>query len=318
MPKHQDGFTSYRFGEEAVMPENQPFRLSIVGVPDQYTLRHRIGDDGKIRMSVDRVDQASVADRRSMHDARRAPHVIHDEGDNDALDPITGLIRDGHGIRVKLADANRNSPLVITTGIDWGRDDFNRDGTLKRRNHRDDNPQSRRRRKVQARDPMGREACTYEEETDDHRPGHRFGDAAGRATVDAAYTSYVEDLTTAWMSPEQRAQNVSDAQRGTAHAQLDGTMSARDAYVAETINAWRPKDADLVTGAPTQAVETMPAGAYIKVGLGANEGDTVTWNGAPAILRRRGNWLFPEVIKCWRDQGHTNEPRADLHAGKGS
>lgn len=68
--------------------------------------------------------------------------------------------------------------------------------------------------------------------------------------------------------------------------------------IRDTANAWRTCDGapDPQTGAQTQAVETMPAGAYIKVGLGANEGDTITWNGAPAILRRRGNWLFPEVI----------------------
>jgi hypothetical protein len=42
-------------------------------------------------------------------------------------------------------------------------------------------------------------------------------------------------------------------------------------------------------------VSTPPAGAYAPVGLGANEGDIVTWNGAPARLVRRGEWLFPEV-----------------------
>jgi hypothetical protein len=50
----------------------------------------------------------------------------------------------------------------------------------------------------------------------------------------------------------------------------------------------------------------MPTGAYIKVGLGANEGDVITWNGAPAKLVRRGDWLFPETI----DVGQTRSGRS--------
>jgi hypothetical protein len=40
----------------------------------------------------------------------------------------------------------------------------------------------------------------------------------------------------------------------------------------------------------------MPAGAYCKVGLRAVEGDVVSWNGSPARLVKRGDWLFAVPI----------------------
>jgi hypothetical protein len=60
----------------------------------------------------------------------------------------------------------------------------------------------------------------------------------------------------------------------------------RELGIREMSNAWR-QDATAVT--------VPPAGAYCQAGVGANEGDIVTWNGAPARLVKRGNWLFPVV-----------------------
>jgi hypothetical protein len=293
-------YSSYRYGESAVMPQGEPFILAIEGVDTKFELVHHLDAAGNIHMSVDRAGQTS---RRPMHDARRAPHVIHDEGDDDAIDPLTGLIRDGHGIRVplQLADAK---PLIITTGIDWGRDDFNRDGTLKRRNHRDDDPQSRRRRKVQARDPMGREAGTYEEQTDDHRPGHRFGDAAGRAVVDAAYNAMVTDLTNAWRTPQNNQQAADPFFDAAPPAGVSASAWARELNMRETRDAWMKPPPPVTDGvglevAPysvTRAAPNRPKDAWGPAGYAAKPGDPCMTNaGEAGVLRQEGDWLYCQI-----------------------
>jgi hypothetical protein len=215
------------------------------------------------------------------------PHVQHDLDDDSAYDE-RGILRDGHAIRVpmrEMRDANRsNAPVVITTGLRLDRE-FYPDGTPRYR--RDDDPQPRRRRKVQQTDPTVTE--------DDHRPGHRFGDAAGRATVDAAYNEMVADLTSAWMSAEQRAQNASDAQRVTA----DG-VSPRDQYIRSMQDAWRTPPVVFDANGPevaatTRAVPDRPQGAWGPAGFAAKAGDPCTSNGAPGVRREKDGWLYCEL-----------------------
>jgi hypothetical protein len=280
--------TGYKFGESAVMPQGKPFVLSIEGVDAQFELVHHLDSAGRIHMSVDRAGQAS---RRSMHD-RRPPYVQHDIDDADAYDE-NGVIRDGHSVRVRLQEMrdNRNEPLIINTPFNLRRE-FHADGTPKYR--RDDDPQPRRRRKVQQTDPTVEETADHR----DHRPGFRDAD---RSASEKAYLEMVADQANAWRGPQtpQPETLVSDA----CPAGTDPREWARELNMRETRDAWRTPPVVLDANGPevapwskTRAMETMPAGAYCKVGLRANEGDVITWNGAPAKLVRRGDWLFPEVI----------------------
>jgi hypothetical protein len=167
-----------------------------------------------------------------------------------------------------------------------------------------------------------------------HRPGFRFADTAGGTTNDArtdAYNQYCADLQNQWKTPERMAADTADqAKRVTSDAarpqdvsetdwaraqmiagdgalayhqkhvrdnrfwqqeieppKIDDASVAREQRDRELADAWKAVDAP--------AVETPPVGAYCKAGVGANEGDIVTWNGAPARLEKRGDWLFPVV-----------------------
>jgi hypothetical protein len=99
--------------------------------------------------------------------------------------------------------------------------------------------------------------------------------AAGQALKDAAYSEMCQDLQNAWKPDHQR---VADTRHATADAaRPQGVSDAewqRELGIREMSDAWRQDAA---------AVSTPPAGAYAPVGLGANEGDIVTWNGAPAL-----------------------------------
>jgi len=100
-----------------------------------------------------------------------------------------------------------------------------------------------------ARDPMGRESVSYEEEDAvvhdayaDHRPGFRTTvTAADHARVAESYNQMVQDLQTQWMSPEQRAAHVADAQ--TAGARPPAGVSAaefeRDRMIEDMCAAWK-------------------------------------------------------------------------------
>jgi hypothetical protein len=278
--------TSYKFGESAVVPEGRPYILSIEGVDTVYSLTHIIDAAGKIHMTVDVADETErrgLADARSrsamMHDGRQPrPHITHDIGDDDAYDPVTGLLRDGHAIRVpmrEMRDANRsNAPLIINSGMRLDRF-YHKDGTPK---NEGDEPESRRRRRRAQLDPTGHEAGTVLEESD-HRPGHRLGDAAGRATVDAAYNAMVADLTSAWVSPEQRVQNIFDAQRATADACPAGVDPRTWAYeqgVREMCDAWKKPPPVIFdangpeVAATTRAMENLPPGRFpMSAGIGS-------------------------------------------------
>jgi hypothetical protein len=284
--------TNYRFGQSAIMPRDKPFYWEVDG--KTYLLRHSLNDAGEITMSVDLADRTS----HQMHDApprRRPAHITHDIDDESAYDE-NGIIKDGHSIRVKLQemrDANRNSaPLVINSGMRLDKE-FYLDGTPK---NRDD---ERRQRKTAYRDPYGREGGTFEEEDAAyaaHRP--HFVDA-DRSASENARAQLIRDTASAWRSPEQKAQNetsVSDA----CPAGTDPREWAFDQYVRDTQNAWRPRDTlnpQQSVGQQTRAIpETLPAGAYAAVGTGPAEGDRITFNGRPAKLVRRGNFLYPEFI----------------------
>jgi hypothetical protein len=105
----------------------------------------------------------------------------------------------------------------------------------------------RRRRKTLARDPMGREIGSYEEEDAvvheacaDHRPGFRTTvTAADHARVAESYNQMVQDLQTQWMSPEQKAAHVADAQRVTADARPPAGVSAAEFERARMCSAWK-------------------------------------------------------------------------------
>jgi hypothetical protein len=142
-----------------------------------------------------------------------------------------------------------------------------------------------------------RDGLLTDAEAASHRPGWRTADA--QAEPDP---------------PRRRRRRDTTEAVEVESSEADDAMSARDAYILETCDAWRSKDAYSGTpsvGTPTQAIETMPAGAYIRVGLGANEGDTVSWNGAPARLVRRSEWLFPEVINVGPTRAEPTNRGAD-------
>jgi hypothetical protein len=150
MPQIQN----YRFGESVQMPTDRPFHWVVDG--RTYLLTHTLGNDGEIRMAVDIDDRSS---RRPMQDARRSPHIQHDLDDLDALDPVTGLLRDGHALRVRLQEMRDNrgtGPLVINSGLHLDRI-FNPDGTLR---NRDAEPRKQRKTRT---DPAITET--------DHQPG---------------------------------------------------------------------------------------------------------------------------------------------------
>jgi hypothetical protein len=283
--------TAYKFGESAVMPEGKPFVLSIEGVDTKFELVHHLDAAGNIHMSVDRADHR----RRPMqHDAR--PHVTHAVHDEDAYDPRTGLLRDGHAIRVPMREMrDSNAPLIINTrGIDWGRDDFNRDGTLKRRNHRDDDTQSRRRR-MQARDPQGRETGS-EEETDDHRPGFRDAD---RSASETARAQLINDTANAWRGPQSISQPEKQISDAAPPAGVSASEWARHQRMLQDAEAWRTPPVLDANGpevaATTRAITEPPKGAWGPAGFAAKAGDPCTENGAPGRLREKDGWLYCDL-----------------------
>jgi hypothetical protein len=152
---------------------------------------------------------------------RRYPPIRHEYGDVTALDE-NGLLRDGHSLRVprEMMDSKPPPPrapevMTIRTSLPW-----RGPGSLREHFYEDGSPKPRRR--TVERDPMGREAATFEEEDDvadaavraafadqatfgAYRPGFR---SAG-GTMDArdrAYHAMVSDLQTQWMSDAQRQQ----------------------------------------------------------------------------------------------------------------
>jgi hypothetical protein len=306
-----DGYTAYEFGQAVKMPQgDQPFHWAC---GDQvFLLRHSISDDGEIMMSVDvdtaeterlqqlAADRASLTDRRRfMHDTgpasgRSAPHR------RDSSTPVArkrftvadapDILPDGAVLHVpaqEMRDSARRfggtAPLIINSGMRLDRE-FYPDGTPK---NAGDEPEPRRRRR------QSREAGSVLEESDavHHRP--HFVDA-DRSASELARQEMINDAQNAWRSPEARLA----ASQATADAAVPTGMDAREWAWAQgvkaTADAWRTPPPG--TGQLTQAMETMPPGAYIKLGLGANEGDVISWNGAPARLVKRGSWLFPVPI----------------------
>jgi hypothetical protein len=211
-------------------------------------------------------------------------YIAADEGDPAAYGP-DGLLRDGYKIRIPLlqmrdaAPPQRSAPRSITTGLRMDRFYFP-DGTEK-----------------PARTPrMQRLPAADADQYGANRPGFRTSDAvtvdAGQSLKNEAYEEMCLSLQDAWKSPEQR---IADARQVTVDAACPAGVDPRDfAYhqrCQQDSEAWR-------TPAPVfdaAAVENPPAGAYCKSGVGAKEGDVVTWNGAPARLVKRGDWLFPVV-----------------------
>jgi hypothetical protein len=105
----------------------------------------------------------------------------HRFDDPDAYDS-NGILKDGHAVSISMTMMDSTEPMIISTkgyipeeirarmydGIPGVTASRTSDG--------------RRRRKVQQRDPMGRESGSFEEEdASPHRPGFRTTDAARSA-----------------------------------------------------------------------------------------------------------------------------------------
>jgi hypothetical protein len=250
------------------------------------------------------------------------------ENPDDAFDE-NGVLRDGFRVRVpmQLMDsrpAPRSAPIVIETGLRGTQYDLNRDfywdGSPKpprRRSRLEYDPDEdedfieveeldangRRRRRLVARDPMGREAGEYSEEDRalrDHRPGYRSHHvtAADRQRVADAYNTMVADLQTQWMTPEQKlaeARLTTDAAhrpRGMSEAEYEYNR-----YCAELTDAWRPKDGDYQ---PAREGAQAPRGIWPVGGTpvhltSAKEGDPCFDQGGRGRLVNRGGVLFCEL-----------------------
>jgi len=170
------------------------------------------------------------------------------------------------------------APMVITTGLPLRgpgslASQFYSDGTRKpRRKPRDEygDPDfdefeedgARRRRRVQTRDPQGREAGTFEEEDRafaDHRPGFRQVTAADRAKVDDAYLEMCRDLCDAWKTPDQRAVDHARSTADACPAGVDPRAWAYNQMVRDLTDAWRPDPAKEGAAAPKiLPVDAMP------------------------------------------------------------
>jgi hypothetical protein len=243
---------------------------------------------------------------------RRREFITVDEGDPRAYG-IDGLLRDGYKIRVPIEmmdsrlpiERMRSSePLIINTGLPRSVYDGIPGITA--------SSDARRSRKRVARDPMGREVGTYEEEDaalSAHRPGYRVGDAArgtadaGQALKDAAYEEMCRDLSTAWMSPEQRGQNgpsVSDARHATtAPARPLGVSNsdcARELNRREISDAWK---------SPAPALNAAPSGKWP---MSAGAGSACDLNGERGVLVEDGSGFL--VCQVNRHVGPTRSDAA--------
>jgi hypothetical protein len=291
-------YTNYRFGQEALMPQGQPFRVAIEGIDREFELVHRIDDAGQIRMSLDVAsDDRLAADRSSrvtMSDQQRRRHVDDDEGD---FDPVTGILRDGRRIRVPLPmmDSNlrgrgtKDDPIIITTGLNLGKH-FHPDGTPRRRGG-----SSRKTRQTDA-------TIT---ETDDHRP--HFVDSY-RSASEAARAEGIREMCDAWRGPQVASPPA--AADAAPPQGVSPTEWARHQMIQEMTDAWRGpvRDADPLsqsTGASTRATASVPpTGAYCPAGFGAKPGDPCTFEGSPVgRLVERDGWLFCEFTPLGPTRG---------------
>jgi hypothetical protein len=134
-----------------------------------------------------------MLERESIFTPRPRTYETYDEGDPRAYKE--GVVRDGVRLRVPITMIDASLPLQrvatvprnISTGLEG-------EFALKNFYAVDGSPKGPRRRKVQQRDPFGRESGSFEEEdAAAHRPGFRDA-AAVRANTDAgqAASSYAE------------------------------------------------------------------------------------------------------------------------------
>jgi hypothetical protein len=260
------GFKNYWSGDAATMPTNgRPFQLACTDCGMIHSLIHTVDDDGNVKMAVyvdPHLDQLEDTEHRSgprhfVTDAgarqprpqqrtstmkpRTAPRRYRHD-DPDAYGP-DGLLKDNCAITVPLLemrDSQRNDvPMIINTGLPRSVYDGIPGVTA--------SSDARRRRRTVERDPMGREVASFEEaDASPHRPGFRTTDAARSASIEAR-DEMIRDLTTAWMSPEQKAQRTADAQRAMADACPAGVSEGaweRARMIRELTDSWRPKDTD--------------------------------------------------------------------------
>jgi hypothetical protein len=237
------------------------------------------------------------------------PRRIDD--DNDIFDE-RGIIRDGKRMRVPITMMDSrlpiermrsNQPLVISSAGYIPEEIRARmyDGIPGVTVSSD----ARRSRKQVARDPMGREAGTYEEEDTyrDHKPGYRVGDAAritadaGQALKDAAYSEMVADLQDAWKPDHLRA---ADARRTTADAVrplgISNSDWARELNRREISDAWKT---------PAPALDAAPSGKWP---LSAGVGSACDLNGERGVLVEDGSGVL--VCQVNRHVGPTRSDAA--------
>jgi hypothetical protein len=228
---------------------------------------------------------------------RPGEYILVDENDERAYG-IDGLLRPGFKVRVPLVtlDAARlpfaAAPQTIRTGLVG-------EHALRNFFHVDGSP---RRRKVQMRDPQGRESGSFEEEdarisdglraaASPHRPGFRTADVS-RATVDtgqslkdAAYSEMCDFVSRQWRG-EPEHQQTADAQR-TADPPPPAGVSpsdwARHLTMVEDARAWMPKDVD-TSKIGAQAPHILPLGAVPKHIGTVKAGDRCTVDGADGVF----------------------------------
>lgn len=134
-------------------------------------------------------------------------------------------------------------------------------------------------RKVQARDPMGREAGTYEEEEPDEddeprrkrkrRMGDAFTDSRGVAFAADARLAAAQRAVDHLQGRDEMLRQMYRDGRSTSH-------SARQNMITDGTSAWDAKP--------------PPAGAYPY--SAAAEGNPCTIDGAPGTLQKRGDALI--------------------------
>lgn len=189
-------------------------------------------------------------------------------------------------------------PLIINSGMRLDRE-FYPDGTPK---NVGDEPEARRRRKVQYRTAEGFEGGTYEEGDAayaSHRPGFRD---ANRSASETARAQLINDTANAWRSPETLSRagtTFSDAPP----AGVDPREFAWAQNVRATADAWRTPPVALdangsEVAATTRAMPNRPKDAWGPAGYGAKAGDPCMSNaGEAGVLEEANGWLYCRVSR---------------------
>jgi hypothetical protein len=289
------GYEIYADGDSVRLVEGRPFSFVCCCCGNVHDLR-ATADDGGVIMQVNlndeetrRVRQLDASKRRNaerfitdavptghcqkQRTSAMAPTRRYTDDDRDVFDE-RGIIRPGKSLRVPLPMMDSQSgALVINTGLQG-------EYALSRQFYVDGT------KKVRRKDKFGRIEGEFEEDVatvDAHRPGFRQTADAGQQLKDAAYLEMCSDLSTAWMSPEQRAP-VSDTRPVTADtcpAGVDPRTWEYERGVRELCDAWKSDWDTSKIGAA--APKILPLGAVPKHIGTVKAGDACTVSGADGV-----------------------------------